>query len=1224
MLPDVIVERVRSAAKERIRRLLAPRLMLQASRLRKRGRSVHRNVQLHMGTTDTPGKWRVTALKLLSELQVLRQWPPDAIAGLLPDAPVVICAEHRDVIAYMYEPPSLWIAVSGTVTARGPEGGATEHHAPCVLQAGSAVRGNPLEVELRSVGDSDLVVVPRQVLLAKLRTFTPEQRQRITADWRVILGDRSQAVGVCSALRRCPFFKDVPDQKLQHLGSQAEPLTVGEGDVLYAEGYSATAMLLLRRGITDWVCLGALACIFGETHEDTLLANGMSEVWSLPRRCLGSIMREPALRRAVLAAAATEREREMAMRKATDTAHREFLSSCMCNAPVLREVSTPRIRRELLSRLVPRACASKDTIVSSTDICDRLVIFVKGRATVHLQDGSSHAYKEGECTGYTCLAQHRWLNTVVAQEACRWYELPREALVRVLREGGQLSVYLAAMDAVLAPPRGARAMFDNGTALPTKQHTVPTDNQHALKFITERCPLVAARSVSVPDESTTPTQETAQLPGRRHRPSGFGQIIDPTERRRRTTLGSPVPFQDKVQQRAPSDSESSDHDRPPRRQTTASPPQPLLPQSSGLGGAALTLVSTSSGALSEQPRQADVPKQLSTDFAKQFTTEWSRQFTTDTERHLENSGWTPVPPSRRSSVAPRRTTLHDDVPVSLCVPGAPDRRDNRSSSRGSPFPTRLELSSATPDSDRGVAWALGYKSRPLRRWTRADFQEPERKVVERKDPLSPGRRAMLSFIEGTCAATAAPIREAREKARPSPPAAPAAAAESTSGEGYVVLELAIPPAPTADPSGVLLSASDTPGAAPVQPQGGSSPWRVSGGRASGQRCGRWVWKATKAKLHTGNTRDFRRNVAEALMQSPSPGRSARRRRCPTPASQRLYCLQGRRPKVALSAAGGGGDGYRIADRNLLRRGCKLEDIAPERPRTALSHRPRPPARPASAAAARRQGGKLRGRYDPSGKGVRWLWSLSAPKQPAQPTPPASPLSARTKTRTTTGTESFKLRSTTAATESFKLRSTLPDKTPSSFTLSRTPGTNTSTNTPAFVISVDNVDAYQIARAKPRATVPQLDAAQLEAQESPRSVPEGGTPQSVPGGGTPSWLSPSIAEHAGTKGGRKRSAFDVGRRSMLMLPGRESPRSGRRFRRQSRRASRRASSSPRKSARPSHVEAPVTPGAPPAGKRRRDSPAFQVRASVNSAHSDSTAYVPGIGAVQIAAPESSRP
>eukprot|EP01062_Namystynia_karyoxenos_P078536 TRINITY_DN8103_c0_g1_i1.p1 TRINITY_DN8103_c0_g1~~TRINITY_DN8103_c0_g1_i1.p1 ORF type:complete len:1487 (+),score=130.34 TRINITY_DN8103_c0_g1_i1:83-4543(+) len=1138
-LPDWVREHVQQEANGRMHHLLAPRLMLQAVRHRRRQRENQRAAKDNYGPG---GRGRAQARDALSKCPHFRAWPEHALEAMLEHG-IVVCAAHGQVIIHQGEPSGVWVLVQGHVratvrqrrgdqavkqagkaakpgiravaatgVARGKPKEVARYSGPAVISSRSMLRSESEPHSVIAATEVDVIGIGRSVVADALDRLSPEQIAVIKEDWRIQLGEGSGVVGSLNlALRRCQLFQGLSEAQLQLIAHGAHPVKIAEGQELCTEGHEAHQILFARRGLIGWESFGAVACAYSDVHSATVIAQGFApEGWALGRKELRGLLREPSVRACVLEAAERLRTSEMTQDRAVPSIA-QWMGDRVAAAPVFREISMgPSLRAALVAALVPRACAARDNLVLSNGVCDRVLLIHRGVAAA---DDDSGVMRPGDVTGYSCLAEHRWLRTLTASEACCWWDLPRESLLTVLRKYQALNSYLHHMDALLIPGKGHRraslshsrtgrdADLAPGASTVPRQHPLPTDGQYSLKFISDRCGLLPRRATAagVPslalasrgagggmdDEEESPGAGRGRGGRRRSSATASLGLVDPRDWHARRPAGrgqhgprggAGIPTAEQSSGTAPQGP------KPPRQApgsigTEEGPPTwPEQPQSPTREGTFTVntempdrglFLSSSPGPACQSPLGSPMFGTFSGSGtpAAEISPGWavsSRRLSSAPPRH----SYAPAAVRRRKhsrrpeslAQVPEHDGTSEDrtLASSQCTQGqttflqvvSPLQDWTKSNTMSTQLDTVIEVPSlagrsavtdreryrfndSAPAVQRGLAWALGYGSRPIRGWSRR-LTEPTVLQIQNQGDASVGTAGLWDKLEkagsdaesGASPLNSSPAREAALAFINQEDVGGDSAADA--GDGDSVHRASTAGASPAESAAQSRRRSPTSvrgrsyEALPSPPPDSTTPWGGDGSshqtqqQARSPREGRWVWRPCPVQLPRGSPADFRRALwlgqAEQLggehqllrlqQQRPASALSRSRPRCSAgPPVDHHYCLQGRRPR-ATAAAAGGGDGYRVANRRGLKEALALgawlaaqERASPHRAGAAASSS-------TPTASASPQTGKepyppwagckikpplltwhklrklLRGRYDPHPVcGWRWQWHM---------------------------------------------------------------------------------------------------------------------------------------------------------------------------------------------------------------------------------------------------------
>eukprot|EP00756_Hemistasia_phaeocysticola_P060806 Hpha_TRINITY_DN4339_c0_g1::TRINITY_DN4339_c0_g1_i1::g.50017::m.50017 len=197
-------------------------------------------------------------------------------------------------------------------------------------------------------------------------------------------------------------------------------------------------------------CFGEFSLVFGDKRNASIRALTHCDVWVLLFSDLEVCFTDPEVRGKVREAAHKQRSMWLQNQEnqtvkdiredGTDPEGKDGLLKFVCACPVLREVCSVGCLADIRKALEPRCYGPRDYIISSSDICDRLLVLTRGKALVQQNLKPKREFLHaGEFIGFTCLAETRWLHGAVAQEACDGWELPRTKLAKILRAHGVLA-----------------------------------------------------------------------------------------------------------------------------------------------------------------------------------------------------------------------------------------------------------------------------------------------------------------------------------------------------------------------------------------------------------------------------------------------------------------------------------------------------------------------------------------------------------------------------------------------------------------------------------------------------------------------------------------------------------------------------------------------------------------------------------------------------------------
>eukprot|EP01062_Namystynia_karyoxenos_P069338 TRINITY_DN6484_c0_g2_i1.p1 TRINITY_DN6484_c0_g2~~TRINITY_DN6484_c0_g2_i1.p1 ORF type:complete len:1130 (+),score=280.23 TRINITY_DN6484_c0_g2_i1:18-3407(+) len=199
----------------------------------------------------------------------------------------------------------------------------------------------------------------------------------------------------------------------------------------------------MQRGVS----FGEYSLVFGEKRSATIRARTHCDVWVLHFSNLEQCLSDSAMLERVCQAGVAQRIRFLQEQEGrtlraigpdgADPEGRDALLRFVQNCPLLRDVCPLPCLADVRRALTPRCCRAGEPILSSADICDRLMVITRGRALVQQNRSAEKQWVHvGECIGFTCLAEHRWAHAVLAQELCDIWELPRGRLAQILQQHG--------------------------------------------------------------------------------------------------------------------------------------------------------------------------------------------------------------------------------------------------------------------------------------------------------------------------------------------------------------------------------------------------------------------------------------------------------------------------------------------------------------------------------------------------------------------------------------------------------------------------------------------------------------------------------------------------------------------------------------------------------------------------------------------------------------------
>jgi CRP-like cAMP-binding protein len=115
--------------------------------------------------------------------------------------------------------------------------------------------------------------------------------------------------------------------------------------------------------------------------------------------------------------------------------------------PLVRTVCTSEELAVLTFLFESKVYPAMSIIASKSDICDRIVVLMKGAVSF----GVKGKWTIGEAVGYTALVPHRWACSAVAINTCETLELRVDLLRAFLTDSGKLDLATRITEAMLFP-----------------------------------------------------------------------------------------------------------------------------------------------------------------------------------------------------------------------------------------------------------------------------------------------------------------------------------------------------------------------------------------------------------------------------------------------------------------------------------------------------------------------------------------------------------------------------------------------------------------------------------------------------------------------------------------------------------------------------------------------------------------------------------------------------
>eukprot|EP01062_Namystynia_karyoxenos_P015356 TRINITY_DN15564_c0_g1_i1.p1 TRINITY_DN15564_c0_g1~~TRINITY_DN15564_c0_g1_i1.p1 ORF type:complete len:1033 (+),score=321.04 TRINITY_DN15564_c0_g1_i1:105-3101(+) len=370
--------------------------------------------------------------------------------------------------------------------------------APAVAGDFTQVTGQPRTATILSLTDTHWGVIPSAFFHAELKRVPDSVKQKVYdvtfTKQRAVMWTMFPLTH--AEMRRSFLFEHFHTEQLNNVIRRLRSRCFKSGDILCHFGDTGSHMFFLRNGRVEILipapdalksvlavqkqsgdrrassvqhvplsllrcvkvleagsCFGEMSLIFGEKRSATVRATRHCDVFTLALPDLEKAFYEDRdLHSKVHEAASAQRNqwlkhqeviwkaRSMAREVGQPSGEEEEFDELLMqisNCPVLRDVCSRACLTHLRACCSPRCVTQRSAVISSADICDRILIITRGKAIVQQTKSLQRQYLHvGEPVGYTCLAEHRWLHAVVAVEVCDVWELPRSKLIEVLKVHG--------------------------------------------------------------------------------------------------------------------------------------------------------------------------------------------------------------------------------------------------------------------------------------------------------------------------------------------------------------------------------------------------------------------------------------------------------------------------------------------------------------------------------------------------------------------------------------------------------------------------------------------------------------------------------------------------------------------------------------------------------------------------------------------------------------------
>jgi CRP-like cAMP-binding protein len=516
-LPDNIAGEFQKLARFTIRSRFVPYLWLRQA---KRHRRTFRASRAALYNSSA-------IVSVLKHSPVLSQWPDGQLQTLARGA-TVRAFRRGEIVGYAREPcaPSMMFLLAGsveelkpsdaqTLIANAAPAGDTAHGHSFRTSLGSFVRQQTTPTKGTAIAmpvgvlkagavlcdaatmahdcratflvaadeNVDVVEVPRHVVVAAFEQLP----QNITAPLLREAALQREATLTTSApmtatrVRLSRIFGSLNPNGVSFVAKRATPVCFTPGSVIVSRDKIPLQAYFVRRGyvalldaaqrrvavLRDGASLCEQEFFFGEKPQYTAVAISNVDLYTLRQVDFQALKASDVHCRALNAAANDERQREL---QAVRENRSDMLLDSVRSIPIFNLFATPQAIADIAAAMTPRVLNSPDLITTTANSCDRLVILTRGSALVRTNDAANHKFALGECIGYTCLVEHRWLYAVVALEAVDVWELPREEYMTILRRHRIYKQILGATRQLLQPllqrPDRCEAMEPIALALP--------------------------------------------------------------------------------------------------------------------------------------------------------------------------------------------------------------------------------------------------------------------------------------------------------------------------------------------------------------------------------------------------------------------------------------------------------------------------------------------------------------------------------------------------------------------------------------------------------------------------------------------------------------------------------------------------------------------------------------------------------------------------------------
>eukprot|EP00659_Diplonema_papillatum_P007565 gene7565-11586_t len=447
-MPEGLQEEVRRMALQRLRSLLVPRCRLW---LAAHTRKVTENSMHHDASAS-----------LLATHRLTERWPLEVLRDLVISSKPVQFMVDDNVL----EAGGLMLLHEGSVfeTANGKQ--RRRILAPVLLGGDNVLTDDPTAPQFVAAATCRGSLIHKRTLLRGLSSLPRDLQDEI---WPAVFESRKRVLRAYFKLTReglrsaCCLFQHMTDLQLDNIGNRLVPVSYKAGvNVLKEPGRDGKEakegkwrdLVLLRRGeaevqpdglpaagapLMPGQAFGELGLVFGGRKGVALRTKTLCDFWVLSPSALKALTANDAdLAAKVHTAAHLRRLQYLAGPGKETTRTSAHLKALLRRAPMLRDLNAnDSFFDDVCASLQPEVFVPGHPIASAVDVCDRLLVFSRGKALVRQKLTQQPAYVEtGDVIGYTCLAEHRWLFPVAASSTCDVWKIDRNTLYHVLLHHG--------------------------------------------------------------------------------------------------------------------------------------------------------------------------------------------------------------------------------------------------------------------------------------------------------------------------------------------------------------------------------------------------------------------------------------------------------------------------------------------------------------------------------------------------------------------------------------------------------------------------------------------------------------------------------------------------------------------------------------------------------------------------------------------------------------------